>query len=42
VVRLQVGAQTLLSHITLKSRHSLGLKIGMPVYAQIKGTSILN
>jgi molybdate transport system ATP-binding protein len=42
VVRLQVGAQTLLSHITLKSKHSLGLKIGMPVYAQIKGSSILN
>lgn len=42
VVRLQVGPQTLLAHITLKSKNILNLKIGMSVYAQIKGTSILN
>jgi molybdate transport system ATP-binding protein len=42
LVRLQLGTQILLSHITLKSKHILNLKIGMTVYAQIKGTSILN
>lgn len=42
VVRLQVGRQSLLAHITSKSREMLGLQVGMPVYAQIKGTSILN
>lgn len=42
VVRLQVGNQTLLSHITRKSAVLLGLQVGMAVYAQIKGTSILN
>lgn len=42
VVRLQVGKQTLLAHITHKSKVLLGLKIGMLVYVQIKGTSILN
>jgi molybdate transport system ATP-binding protein len=42
VVRLQVGNQALLAHITLKSALLLKLKIGMAVYVQIKGTSILN
>jgi len=42
VVRLQVGDQALLAHITRKSALLLGLQIGMAVYAQIKGTSILN
>ncbi|MGZ8225810.1 MAG: molybdenum ABC transporter ATP-binding protein [Methylococcaceae bacterium] len=42
VVRLQVGAQPLLAHITRKSALLLGLQIGMTVYVQIKGTSILN
>jgi len=42
VVRLQVGNQALLAHITLKSALLLGLQIGMAVYVQIKGTSILN
>ncbi len=42
VVRLQIGNQALLAHITRKSRISLDLCIGMPVYVQIKGTSILN
>jgi molybdate transport system ATP-binding protein len=42
VVRLQVGNQSLLAHITRKSALLLGLHIGMAVYAQIKGTSILN
>lgn len=41
VVRLRVGAQPLLAHITLKSKQMLNLKVGMPVYVQIKGTSIL-
>jgi molybdate transport system ATP-binding protein len=42
VVQMQVGNQPLLAHITRKSALLLGLQIGMPVYAQIKGTSILN
>jgi len=42
VVRLQVGNQALLAHITCKSALLLGLKIGMDVYVQIKGTSLLN
>ncbi|MDD1609293.1 MAG: molybdenum ABC transporter ATP-binding protein [Methylococcaceae bacterium] len=42
VVRLQVGSQPLLAHITRKSAHLLSLKTGMTVYVQIKGTSILN
>ena len=42
VVKLQIASQCLLAHITRKSALLLGLQIGMPVYAQIKGTSILN
>jgi molybdate transport system ATP-binding protein len=42
VLRLSVGALPLLAHITLKSKSILNLKIGMSVYVQIKGTSILN
>ncbi|MBL6987385.1 MAG: TOBE domain-containing protein, partial [Methylobacter sp.] len=42
VIRLQVGNQALLAHITRKSALLLDLQIGMAVYAQIKGTSILN
>jgi molybdate transport system ATP-binding protein len=42
VVRLQVGNQALLAHITQKSALLLNLQIGMAVYVQIKGTSILN
>lgn len=42
VVRLLVGKQVLLAHITLKSKLLLGLQPGMAVYVQIKGTSILN
>jgi molybdate transport system ATP-binding protein len=42
VVRLQVGTQALLAHITRKSASMLKLQIGMAVYVQIKGTSILN
>ena len=42
VVRLQVGNQALLAHITRKSALLLGLHVDMPVYAQIKGTSLLN
>lgn len=42
VVRLQVANQTLLAHITRKSAVLLNLRVGMKVYAQIKGTSILN
>jgi molybdate transport system ATP-binding protein len=42
VVQLQIGKQILLAHITLKSSLILNLKIGLAVYAQIKGTSILN
>jgi molybdate transport system ATP-binding protein len=42
VLRVQVGNQPLLAHITRKSALLLGLQIGMVVYVQIKGTSILN
>lgn len=42
VVRLQIGTQPLLAHITLKSAKLLDLRVGMQVFAQIKGTSILN
>jgi molybdate transport system ATP-binding protein len=42
VVRLQAGNQVLLAHITRKSALLLKLQTGMAVYAQIKGTSILN
>jgi molybdate transport system ATP-binding protein len=42
VLRLQVGSQPLLAHITRKSAHKLDLQTGMSVYVQIKGTSILN
>lgn len=42
VVCLQIGRQALLAHITRKSAVLLGLQVGMTVFAQIKGTSILN
>jgi molybdate transport system ATP-binding protein len=42
MVRLQVGSQPLLAHVTRKSAQLLNLQIGMAVYVQIKGTSILN
>jgi molybdate transport system ATP-binding protein len=42
VIRLIVGKQVLLAHITRKSAFMLNLQIGMAVYVQIKGTSILN
>ncbi|MFI3190914.1 MAG: TOBE domain-containing protein [Methylococcales bacterium] len=42
VVRLRVGSQPLLAHITRKSAQLLALQTGMTVYVQIKGTSILN
>ncbi|MDD2722561.1 MAG: molybdenum ABC transporter ATP-binding protein [Methylovulum sp.] len=42
VVSVQVGKQPLLAHITRKSVLLLGLQVGMAVYVQIKGTSILN
>ena len=42
IVRLEVGNQPLLAHITQKSAVSLNLKIGKAVFVQIKGMSILN
>jgi len=42
LIQLQVGKGLLLAHITRKSLLLLGLQIGMPVFVQIKGTSILN
>ena len=42
VVQLKVGNQSLLAHITRKSEQLLKLQIGMAVYVQIKGTSIIN
>ena len=41
VVRLRIGDQALLAHISRKSALLLGLQLGMAVYAQIKGTSAL-
>ena len=41
LVQLQVGDSPLLARITCKSKQQLGLNIGMTVYAQIKGSSIL-
>jgi molybdate transport system ATP-binding protein len=38
----QAGDQALLAHISRKSALLLGLQVGMAVYVQIKGTSILN
>lgn len=42
VVQLKVGSQLLLAHITSKSTQLLNLKVGMNVFVQIKGTSILH
>lgn len=42
VVQLLIGQQLLLAHITRKSLSLLGLQIGMSVFVQIKGTSIIN
>ena len=42
IVQLRVGTQSLLAHITRKSALLLGLKRDMPVYVQIKGTSLLS
>ncbi len=42
IVRLEVGNQPLLAHITRKSALILNLKIGKAVFVQIKGMSILN
>ncbi len=42
VVQLRVGQQLLLAHITSKSLVLLRLKVGISVFVQIKGTSILN
>ncbi|HEY8160332.1 MAG TPA: molybdenum ABC transporter ATP-binding protein [Methylobacter sp.] len=42
VIRLQVGTQPLLAHISRKSVILLGLQTGMAVYVQIKGTSTLS
>ncbi|ESS73010.1 molybdenum import ATP-binding protein ModC [Methyloglobulus morosus KoM1] len=41
-VRLACGQETLLAHITRKSAQLLGLHKGKPVFAQIKGTSLLH
>ena len=42
VVQLRLGEQVLLAHITSKSAQILQIKPGLEVYAQIKGTSLLN
>jgi molybdate transport system ATP-binding protein len=42
VAQLQVDNQLLLAHITSKSAQLLNLKVGMNVFVQIKGTSILH
>ncbi len=40
-VRLELGSQSLLAHITQKSAQVLDLRTEMQLYAQIKGTSLL-
>lgn len=42
LVQLKVGSQLLLAHITRKSAIDLQLMPGMAVYAQIKGSALLN
>lgn len=42
LVGLDVGGTRLLARITRKSAHLLGLKAGMPVFAQIKGVAVLD
>ncbi len=42
IVRLTCGQETLLAHITRKSSQLLGLRADLPVFAQIKGTSLLH
>ena len=42
VVQLQAGQLTLLSHVTRKSAQLLVLKPDLPVFVQIKGTSLLH
>ena len=41
LVRLNVGNQHLLAHITYKSMVQLGLQVGMQVFVQIKGMAVL-
>ncbi len=40
-VRLQVGGETLLARVTRCSSEALGLRRGMPVYAQIKSVALV-
>lgn len=42
LVRLAVGNETIFSHITLKSAQILALRPGLPVFVQIKGTSLFH
>lgn len=42
VVRLQVGTQILLAHITRKSAVMLGLRSGLEVFVQLKGISLVH
>lgn len=42
LVQLQTGDQTLMAHITRKSQEQLNLQAGMEVFAQIKGSSVVN
>jgi molybdate transport system ATP-binding protein len=42
LVRLSCGSQKLLSWVTRKSAHRLGLKPGMPVIAQVKSLALLD
>jgi molybdate transport system ATP-binding protein len=42
LLQLRLGAEKLLAYISLKSTQQLNLQVGMYVYVQIKGTSVLN
>jgi len=42
LIHLQISEQSLLAQITRKSQESLNLKVGMSVFAQIKGSSVFN
>jgi molybdate transport system ATP-binding protein len=42
MVRLDAAGSALLARITLKSAEALGLRVGSPVFAQVKGVAVLD
>jgi molybdate transport system ATP-binding protein len=41
MVRLNIGGVPVLARITQKSQHLLGIKVGDPVFAEIKSVALL-